>query len=61
MSIPLGHKLKILKRIKDLRTERGMNPTPSREGNLLYDDKVALILPVTAEKGKNMASLEVGS
>lgn len=30
MSIPLGHKLKILKRIKDLRKEKGMTAPESR-------------------------------
>jgi hypothetical protein len=32
MSIPLGHKLKIMKRIKDLRRERGMAVPESRQG-----------------------------
>jgi hypothetical protein len=32
MSIPLGHKLKIMKRIKDLRRERGMTVPESRQG-----------------------------
>lgn len=30
MSIPLGHKLKVLKRIKDIRKEKGMNVPESR-------------------------------
>lgn len=30
MNIPLGHKLKILKRIKDLRKEKGMTVPESR-------------------------------
>lgn len=30
MSIPLGHKLKIMKRIKDLRRDRGMSVPESR-------------------------------
>ena len=30
MNIPLGHKLKILKRIKDVRKERGMSVPESR-------------------------------
>jgi hypothetical protein len=32
MSVPLGHKLKIMKRIKDLRRERGMTVPESRQG-----------------------------
>lgn len=30
MSIPLGHKLKILKRIKDVRKDKGMSVPESR-------------------------------
>ena len=30
MSIPLGHKLKLMKRIKDLRKEKGMTVPESR-------------------------------
>lgn len=30
MSIPLGHKLKIMKRIKDMRRDRGMSVPDSR-------------------------------
>ena len=30
MSIPLGHKLKIMKRIKDIRRDRGMSVPDSR-------------------------------
>ena len=30
MGVPLGHKLKILKRIKDLRAEKGMSIPQSR-------------------------------
>lgn len=30
MNVPLGHKLKILKRIKDMRAERGMTMPQSR-------------------------------
>ena len=32
MGIPLGHKLKIIKKIKDVRSEKGMTMPPSREG-----------------------------
>jgi hypothetical protein len=32
MSIPLGHKLKILKRIKDVRKDMGMTIPESRQG-----------------------------
>ena len=32
MSIPLGHKLKIMKRIKDMRRDRGMSVPESRQG-----------------------------
>ena len=33
MGVPLGHKLKVIKRIKDVRGERGMSTVPqSREG-----------------------------
>jgi hypothetical protein len=30
MNVPLGHKLKIIKRIKDLRKDRGMSVLDSR-------------------------------
>ena len=30
MSVPLGHKLKIMKRIKEIRLEKGMYVPPSR-------------------------------
>lgn len=33
MSIPMGHKLKIMKRIKDIRRDRGMEVPESRQGN----------------------------
>jgi hypothetical protein len=32
MSVPLGHKLKIMKKIKELRQEKGMYVPPSRQG-----------------------------
>jgi hypothetical protein len=32
MNIPLGHKLKIMKRIKDIRRDRGMTVPESRQG-----------------------------
>ena len=32
MGIPLGHKLKIIKKIKDLRTQKGMSVPQSRQG-----------------------------
>jgi hypothetical protein len=32
MSVPLGHKLKILKRIKEVRASKGMYVPPSRQG-----------------------------
>ena len=32
MSIPLGHKLKIMKRIKDMRKEKGLTVPESRQG-----------------------------
>jgi len=32
MGVPLGHKLKILKRIKDLRKESGLTVPESRQG-----------------------------
>jgi hypothetical protein len=32
MNVPLGHKLKIMKRIKDLRREKGMSVPESRQG-----------------------------
>jgi hypothetical protein len=30
LSVPMGHKLKIMKRIKEIRTERGLYVPPSR-------------------------------
>ena len=32
MGVPLGHKLKIMKRIKDMREEKGMSENLSRSG-----------------------------
>jgi hypothetical protein len=32
MSVPLGHKLKIMKKIKELRQEKGMYVPLSRQG-----------------------------
>lgn len=32
MGLPLGHKLKVMKRIKDLRKEKGMSVPESRQG-----------------------------
>jgi|TARA_B110000305_G_scaffold221155_1_gene263595 hypothetical protein len=32
MGIPLGHKLKIIKKIKDIRAAKGMSVPQSREG-----------------------------
>jgi hypothetical protein len=32
LSVPMGHKLKFMKRIKEIRTERGMYVPPSRQG-----------------------------
>lgn len=32
VGIPLGHKLKVMKRIKDLRKDRGMSVPESRQG-----------------------------
>lgn len=32
MSIPLGHKLKILKKIKEVRKDRGLSVPDSRQG-----------------------------
>lgn len=32
MSIPLGHKLKIMKKIKDVRKEKGLSVPESRQG-----------------------------
>ena len=37
MGVPLGHKLKIVKRIKDLRTEKGMSVPQSRQGTSRKD------------------------
>jgi len=32
LSVPLGHKLKMLKRIKEIRQSKGMYVPPSRQG-----------------------------
>jgi SAM domain (Sterile alpha motif) len=32
MGVPLGHKLKMLKRIKEVRADKGMYVPPSRQG-----------------------------
>ena len=32
MSVPLGHKLKLMKRIKELRIQKGMYVPPRRQG-----------------------------
>ena len=39
MSIPLGHKLKILKKIKDVRKDKGMSVPESRQGQRPQNDK----------------------
>ena len=33
MGVPLGHKLKMMKRIKEMRAEKGMSLPQSRQGN----------------------------
>lgn len=33
MSVPLGHKLKLLKRIKEVRQDKGLYVPPSRQGS----------------------------
>lgn len=33
MGVPLGHKLKIMKKIKEIRQERGLYVAPSRHGS----------------------------
>ena len=37
MGIPLGHKLKIVKKIKDMRTDKGMSAPQSRQGTSRAD------------------------
>ena len=37
IGIPLGHKLKIIKRIKDIRAEKGMSVPQSRQGTRRED------------------------
>ena len=32
MSVPMGHKLKLVKRIKEIRQEKGLYVPPSRQG-----------------------------
>jgi len=32
MGVPMGHKLKLMKRIKEIRTDKGMYVPPSRQG-----------------------------
>jgi len=49
MGIPLGHKLKIIKRIKELRTEKGMSLPSSRQGTT-YKEAFVTMIPATAEK-----------
>lgn len=45
IGIPLGHKLKIIKRIKDIRSEKGMSVPQSRQGtrreDISYKDGVS--------------------
>jgi hypothetical protein len=45
MGIPLGHKLKILKRIKEVREDKGMTPSLSRQGTIRdeiqYSDSIS--------------------
>jgi len=57
MGIPLGHKLKIIKRIKDLRTEKGMSVPQSRQGTTRKEAKVDMISE-TAEKGGRFGGTE---
>lgn len=40
MSIPLGHKLKVMKRIKDIRKDKGMSVPESRQGARPKPDNV---------------------
>jgi len=39
MGIPLGHKLKIMKRIKDIRTEKGLAKTKPED--IKYDEGIS--------------------
>lgn len=43
MNIPLGHKLKLMKRIKDMRKDRGMTLPESRQGGARGADNVSVI------------------
>ena len=40
MNVPLGHKLKILKRIKDIRRDQGLSIPDSRQGGARPTDNV---------------------
>lgn len=48
MGIPMGHKLKVMKRIKDLRAEKGMSVPQSRQGTARREAKDDM-KPETAE------------
>ena len=50
MGVPLGHKLKIMKRIKDIRAERGMSVPQSRQGTSRREHTKADAISETAEK-----------
>ena len=60
MSVPLGHKLKIMKRIKDIRQERGMYVPPSRQAGttpreVVKDSTTAAV----NDQGSTTATVEV--
>ena len=48
IGIPLGHKLKIMKRIKDLRKEKGLTLPQSRQGTERKEE----VVPESAEKSQ---------
>ena len=59
MSVPLGHKLKIMKRIKDIRQERGMYVPPSRQAGTTPREVVKDSSSAVNDQGSTTATVEV--
>lgn len=58
MGIPLGHKLKIIKSIKDIRSEKGMTLPQSRNGNISQQIEKVDMITETAQKPQNNEDVE---
>lgn len=50
IGIPLGHKLKIMKKIKDMRSDKGMTVPQSREGTTRAEAAPEVPAPMSDQK-----------